>query len=328
MTERAVVNTTMQMGLETVPGTGVAAGKSLNAFSITPAVKFDITRFRALGNKYASVGVPGRQWVEAKIAGVGTYGELIYLLSSVLVKVSPGTDGTTKTWTLTPALSAPDTVATYTVEQGSSVRAHKFEYGLVTELGLKFSRQAGVEIDGSMLGEALQDGITMTGTPSAVESTPLPIAGDDISVYLADSWAGLAGASASTRVLTAEWRVANRFNTLWVLDASQTSFVAVVETAPTVSLKLKMEADSAGMALLTTMGAGTTKWARIKCTGAAIETGKYYTLQIDGAYVLGEPSEFSDEDGVYAIEWNAEAIYDATAGKTIEAYMRNQVASL
>lgn len=329
MVERATVNNIVQMGLEGTAGTEVDAGKLLNAFSITPQVKFDLKRHRSMGNKYPSVAVPGRQWTEAKIEGVGTYGELIYLLSSALVKVSPSTDGTLpKLWTMAPALSAADTVATYTVEQGSGVRAHLFTHGIVTELGLKFSRTDGVAVGGSMLGMILQDGITMTSTPAAVESTPLPIAGDDISVYSATSWSGLAGASALTRVLSAEWRISNRFNALWVLDASKTSFVAAIETAPTVMLKVKMEADSAGMAYLTNMGAGTVTWFRIGCVGPLIESGKPYLLQIDGAYTLGEPSEFSDEDGVYAIEWNAEANYDATATKTIEVLMRNKVAAL
>jgi hypothetical protein len=318
----------VQIGAESTPGTGVAAGKLLGALELSGGIKTENKAFRPTGRKYNSFIVPGREWVEMKLSGQATYGEIVYPLCSILKNVTPSSDGTLpKLWTFAPALSAEDTVKTFTIEQGSSVRAHKFTYGLVTEFGLKFTR-TGCEIEGTMIGQRITDAITLTATPAAIEDPYVPVAGTQIDVKLADSWAGLAGASVYTRMLAAEWRVGERFKPLWVLDSSKTSWVAHVETPPKVQLKLLVEADATGMALLDLMRAGTGKWARISATGALIESGKPWSLQIDGAYNILEAAEWKDEDGVYAIEWTLEAVYDATATKTIEVIVRNRVASL
>lgn len=328
MPERATISQVVQVGAESTPGTGVAAGKLLGALQLSGGIKAENKAFRPTGRKYSSFVVPGREWVEMKLSGQATYGEIVYPLCSILKNVTASADGTLpKLWTIAPALSAEDTVKTYTVEIGSGVRAHKFTYGLVTEFGLKFTR-AGCEIDGTMIGQRITDGITLTATPAAIENPYMPIAGTQIDVKLADSWSGLTAAGVYTRLLSAEWRVAERFKPLWVVDSSNTSWVAHVETPPKVQLKLMVEADATGMALLDLMRAGTAKWARIACTGSLIESAKPYSLQIDGSYDVLDVSEWKDEDGVYAIEWTLEAVYDATATKTIEVIVRNKVASL
>jgi hypothetical protein len=328
MTERATISQVVQIGAESVQGTAVAAGKLLGALELSGGIKAENKAFRPTGHKYSSFVVPGKEWVEMKLSGQATYGEIVYPLCSILKNVSPTADGTLpKLWTFTPALSTEDTVKTYTIEQGSTVRAHSFAYGLVTEFGLKFTRD-GCEVSGTMIGQRISDGITLTSTPAAIEDPYMPIAGTQIDVKLADSWAGLAGASVFARMLQAEWKISDRFKPMWVLDSSKTSWVAHVESPPKVELKLLVEADAAGMALLTLMRAGTGKWVRIACTGAAIESGKYWSLQIDGSYNVLAAAEWKDEDGVYAIEWTLEAVYDATAVKTIEVIARNKVASL
>jgi hypothetical protein len=267
MAERATNSQIVQVGVESTPGTAVAATKLLGSLELSGGIKTENTSFKPTGRKYASFIVPGREWVEMKLAGLASYGEICYPLSSILKAVTATADGTLpKLWTFAPALSTEDTVKTFTVEQGSAVRAHKFTYGIVSELGLKFSRK-GCEIDGTMIGQRITDGITLTATPTAVEDPYVPIAGTQIDLKLADSWSGLTGASVFARMLAAEWRIKDRFKPLWVLDSSKTSWVAHVETVPTVELKILVEADATGMALLDLMRAGTNKWARISCTG-------------------------------------------------------------
>jgi hypothetical protein len=330
MADRATVANVIQIGAESTstPGTEVDAGKLVASLEITGGIKSENTMFRPSGWKYGSFVIPGREWSEWKLGGQATYGELVYLLASILKSTTPVSDTSTgKKWTFTPALSAEDTVQTYTVEMGSSVRAHQFLYGMVSELGLKFTRDR-VEIDGTMIGQRITDGITLTSTPAAIESTPKPILGSQVSVLVADSWAGLASGTTLTRVLSAEWRVANRHGPLWVLNAANTSFVAQIELPPKVTLKLMMEADATGMGYLTLMRAATKKWVEIQAVGETIESGKTYLLQLDGCFNVSEPAEFSDQDGVYAIEWTLEAVYDSTATKTIEAIVRNILSAL
>jgi hypothetical protein len=327
--ERATVAQVIQLGMENPSGTAVAATKLVSSFNLDGGIKAENIPFRGGGRKYSSFVVPNKEWSEWKISGQATYGEIVYLLNSILTVTNPVADTTLgKKWTFTPALSAEDTVKTYTVEIGSPVRAMRFAYGIVSELGLKFSRSTGVEIDGTMLGTAITDDHTLTAGCAAIEAIPIPMTGKQLDFYVADSWAGLAGASSFARCLSAEWRISNRFSPLWVIASANGSWVAHVETVPQVRLKVLVEADSAGMAFLTLMRAATPKWGSLKAVGATIESGKTYLFQHDGAYNVLNASDFRDQDGVYAIEWELEAVYDSTATKTYEVTVRNLLAAL
>lgn len=327
MAERSTVSQITQIGVETTPGTSVAANKLLASLEITGGIKAQNKKFRPQGRKYSSFIVPGREWTEWKLGGQVTYGEVVYALSSIMGAATITGTGTAKSWVFTPKLAAEDAVKTFTVEQGSSVRAHKYTYGLINELGFKFTRD-GVEYEGAMLGQRLVDAVTMTGSPTAIETPPVPVPGTAISIYLADSWSGLAGAAAATRILTVDWKMGSRFNPLWVLDASKSSFAGHLETVPNVAATVTLEADATGMALLDLMRNASVKWMRIECKGPEIETGKPWLFQIDGAYNVLEPTEFKDQDGVYAVGWTLEPVYDATAQKTVEVTVQNKLASL
>ncbi len=327
MAERSAQTMVAQLGVEATPGANQAANKKLSSVSITGGIKAEIEGFTPAGQKYPAFYVPGREWATWKIAGKVTYGELPYLLSSIL-KTTTATSDTSngKKWVFTPALAAEDTVQTYTLEQGSSVRAHKANYFLVTELGFKFTR-AGVEYDGAAISQALIDAITLTSA-TAVENPMVPVLGSQVSVKFADTWAGLDVASALTRVYEVNWKISSRFADLWVLDSSKTSFVAHVEDTPKIAGDVIMQADAAGMAYLDVMRNATRKWMRISATGADIDTGRPFLFQIDGCYQVSGATEFTENQKTTAIGWTFAPVYDATATKTYEVTVRNKLASL
>lgn len=235
------------------------------------------------------------------------------------------TAGSSYTWTFSPAQSAADTVATYTVEQGSAVRAHQFMYGLVTALTLAFARDE-CNLSGSMIGQRLADGISMTEAPTAVAL--IPLLPTEVSVYLSATQAGLAGASAQDRAIKTELAIGGRFGPIWPLKAANTSWAAHVETEPAVTAKLLVEADAAGMALLTNMRAGSTHWLRIKAEGTTIESTHKYSLTIDMAVKVEKPNKFEDSDGLYAISWDLALVHDATWGKGLSISLVNTLADL
>jgi hypothetical protein len=151
-----------------------------------------------------------------------------------------------------------------------------------------------------------------------------------VSVYLDTTSAGL-GTTKLTRVLSAEVSIGSRFDPVWVLDAANPSFVAHIEAEPDVTLDLTVEADAAGMALLTALRDGTTRFIRIRCVGAQIEavTPTYFhEMYFDMAVKVADTGGFSDEDGVYAIEFNFVAVHDATWGKAYEATLFNTMTAL
>lgn len=329
MTDRASIFQGIQLGVESTHGTGVAADKQLLSLTCEPTIEMESSTFKPTGHKYPTIVVPNREWTSAKLGGPLTYGEIVYLLSSVLEVVTPARNipstGLSYTWTFNPAQAAADTVKTFTVEQGDSSRAHKFTYGLVTELGIAFSRNE-ITLDGAMIGQRLDDDITMTATPTAIEVVPvLPGQGN---LYLSDTQAGLAGASALDRGFAFGFKIGNRFGPIWPIKSTATSFDGHVETEPSAECTLLMEADDTGMGLLTNMRAGSTKWARIQYLGDTIETIYKYKFQIDVPLKITKVNSLGDQDGIYAVEYTAVPAYDATWAKPFEVVVVNKVASL
>src|ERR1044072_4911098 len=244
MAERTAVTQLLQVGLETTPGTAVAAGKLLPSLMLTSGIDGSFNEIRSSGFKYPADEVIGKEWSTSKLSGSPTYDEMTYLLSSVLAKVTPSTSDTSaKTWAITPSSTAEDTIATFTIEQGSPVRANKFAYGIVHELSLKGDREK-VEVSGSIMGQLFTDGITLTATPTGVPLVPMfP---KEFDVYI-DPTSGALGTTKLTRCLAWEIGIRNRFGPLWVVDSSKASWLKHIEQPIDMSVKLTLEADAEGM---------------------------------------------------------------------------------
>jgi hypothetical protein len=325
MAERIAITEITQLGIETTPGTPVTATKKLQAISIAPAIKVDVTSFRPLGGKFATLAALGKDWTEAEISGIASYSDLTYIFASLLSYGAPQQQGTTPAykWTFTPSQNSADTIKTYTVESGSSVRAGRFSYGIVTEFGLEISRDS-AEVSGTMLGQKYEDNITLSST-TAVE--PVPILPTQVDVYMDNSAANI-GTTKLTRVLSASFDISDRFGPLWVLNSAASGYVAHVETVPTVTLKLLMEADSTGMEPLTALRGSAKRFLRIKATGPLIQNPYNYEFVLDMCGLVTDVSDFSDEDGVYAIEWTFTATYDANWGKALTVSLTNTLSAL
>lgn len=327
MADRASIFEGVQIGVETTPGTAVAANKKLQSMSIRPGVRTEITKFRPSGVKFHTLTAQNKEWVEAAIEGQPTYTEIIYPLSSIMAGSVDSGDGGTPvayTWTFGIAANGADTTKTFTIEQGSSLRAHKFTYGLVTALNFEFNRSE-LRMAGSMVGQRLTDNITMTASPTSLAL--VPILPNHVTVYLDNNAAGL-GTTDLERVLSASLEISDRFGQLWTLNAANESWAAHIETAPTVKVKLKVEADATGMALLETMRTGDSKFMRIDAVGNAINAETDYQFKLDLALKVTNVSDFADEDGIFAIEWEFDVVYDATWGKALELVVVNGLGSL
>lgn len=327
MAERSALNQTIQIGVESTPGTAVAAPTRLQAIGIEPTVDVEMDQFRPMGQKYRAITTLGKEWVTANITGRGSYTELIYMFSSVIGTATVTNPGTLAyNWQFVPESFDDDLPKTFTVEHGSSVRADEFNYGIVTELGMTFNRTA-IEVSGSMMGRALTDGITMTGAPTAVDL--VPIIPTQVSVYMDDTSAGL-GSTKLTRAISAEFNLGSRFGPVWILDAANPQYVNHIETEPDLTMSMTLQADAQGMALLDTMRTGATKFIRIEATGGtdSIESGQDYTFTLDLAGKVADTNGFSDEDGVYAVEFNFVGVHDDTWGQAYEVNLKNAISAL
>lgn len=327
MAERQWINQVCQIGVEATAGTAVAANKRLSALSLLPNVKANVQRFRPQGYKYPTVTALGKEWTEAPLSGVPTYTEIVYPLSSVLgtaVIDTPVGGTASRTWTFTPSTTVDDAPKTFTIEMGSAVRAHRITYGIVDNFILNFDRDD-TSLSGSVLGRRIEDGITLTPTPTEVAL--VPAIGAQFSVYM-DSTSGGLGTTKLLRVLNGSFKIQNRFGPLWVVDAAQASWVTHLELEPTLEFEMTVEADAAGMGLLSNMRAGDTRFFRIAAAGPIIEGALSYQIIIDFAGKVGEINDFSDEEGVYAIKYVIAGVHDGTWGKSMQVIVQNNLTAL
>lgn len=153
-TDRALVAERRQLGVETTPGTAVPTTKLLQAmsFDLRPDAEIDV--YGPDGQKYDTVTILNKEWTSFPISGRPTYTELVYPLSGVLgapVITTPGGATLARKWVWTPQVSAPDAVSTFTLMQGvpGGTAAERAAFGLITELGLQFSRNGGNEMSGA-----------------------------------------------------------------------------------------------------------------------------------------------------------------------------------
>ena len=170
----------------------------------------------------------------------------------------------------------------------------------------------GCKLGGTMIGQKVSDGIALTAAPTAVENQP--ILTTDLDVYLDTTSAGL-GTTKLLRALKANITIGNRFAPLWVMNSANGSFVTHIETVPKVNVELMVEADALGMAQLTQLRGGTTMYLRVQATSALLAgTAFPYQFQFDLAGKISAVADYSDENGVYAIQFTHDAIYDPAWG--------------
>lgn len=171
MPDRATVFELTQIGVETTPGTTVAATKKLLGTSIDPSIRSETTTHRPKGSRFTTVAIQNKEWVEATITqDVAVYTDTSYLLAGLLGNPSISVvSGSVYLHEWDPISFAPYTPKTFTVENGSYVRAMEFGYGLVTGLNMTFGRD-GVSLGGSMIGQLLSDGSSLTAGTAEVQT--------------------------------------------------------------------------------------------------------------------------------------------------------------
>lgn len=337
MPEISTVSQKTQIGVETTPGTPVAATKILTASQIAPGQQASTTPYRASGFKVNNVVVRGKEWTEAGISGPLTYTEPVYFLNSLMKAVTtPAVPTNTPTatvgkrWVFNSSPNSEDTIKTLTVEQGSTTRGKRFGYGIVTSWGFTANRDS-VTQTGSLMGQLLEDPFTMTTLASAAEIPLIPVLPDHINLYIASTAAGLDAASVLNRGFEFTVGIGNKVAPVWPLRRANTSWAAPVETPIEYTASITMEADTEGMALLTNFRANTKVFIRLQAQGAQIEAGTpgvYELFQFDFCGFISEPGGYGDQDGVVSKTWGLTGSSDSTWGKMYECIIHNTMAAL
>lgn len=329
MPERTVITELIQLGIESTYGTSVAATKRFASMGFDISPEFEATRIRPMGFKVDTIVAPVREWAGGDIVGYPTYNELPYVFSSLLKETTPSTTTGVTTWTWDWSTTSVETVKSYTIEQGdTATRAHKITGGVITGWNCTWTRTADPTMGGTVIGQAFTDGITPTAALTA--AAPIPVLPTHIDVYADSAWAGV-GTTKLLRVMEVGVSIESMWDGLWVLNTSNTSFVALIQQAPDITLTLTVEADAAGMAHLTQMRAGTAQAFQIKATGPNIAGGTpttAHSLKIDFMGAIDGPPELGETDGVRTAQWSVRNTHDATSGKALRVILVNGVASL
>jgi hypothetical protein len=196
---------------------------------------------------------------------------------------------------------------------------------LISDLTLSFGREE-TSISGSAIGTALEVPFPLTAAPTEIEL--IPITGPQIKIYMADSYAGLDAAPALSGAFSLEWALTDRFGPAWFLNGKNV-YDQHVELEPTLELTLMQEADAEGMSLLPIMRTGQTKYIRVEAEGEQIGAGPdNYLFQLDTACKVTDVGDFSDEEGVYAIEYTLGGFHDSSMGGATKATVVNGLAAL
>lgn len=313
----------IQVGVESTPGTPVAANKKLLAVSMTPSPQAETKPFKAMGNKYASFAALNKEWSSINIDGAPTYNEIVYLLSGLLHYAAPVQQGATAAykWTFVSNTSAADTGKSFTIEQGDASSAWRVAGAKISGLTFGFGRNA-VSVSGSGVGEALETGITLTAGPTAL--SPVPILPSHLKFYMENTYAALAGATALTNSFNMEWSLTDKFGLAWPVGQDPES----VEGEPNASGKITVATDTAGMGLITTLRNASTKWFKIEATGGLIATPYYQKFTIIFPAQVQSVGDFTDLDNVYTVEFGLLPIHDASWGKSVSIEVITNLSAL
>ncbi len=327
--ERSSISQAVQIGVEAVPGTAVAATRRLGSIGVELGVQADVNAQRPTGQKYANLQVLGKEWSEASVSGNPAYPELPYLFASLMSAptITPVLNGTVPVaslWTFDSSSFGADNPKTFTVEQGDAVRAQRAAYALLSDLTVGWSRDE-VTLDGTMMARAIEDGIALT--PAAAMLPQVPVRPAELSVYLDGAPADL-GLTKLLRAISGDWKLASRFGPVWVVDAAQPSYVAHVEGEPEATFTLLQQADAQGMANLVSMRNGSTRFCRLEAVGPIIAGTVRHKMTLDMAGQISDVGSFSDEDGVYAAEWTFGAVHDPDWGRAMKVQITTTTAAL
>jgi len=188
----------------------------------------------------------------------------------------------------------------------------------------------------SLTGGASTATVTTVTAGAAISAVALvPVLPTQISVYaFSSAQASISDTTNETStyrlsdVMEITLPITGRYAEYWTLDASQSSFNAMIEAAPTLQFTTKMQANSAGFAYLNTLRSGGTVYFRIKAVGAVISSVEHYEMTIDLAGKVTAASEIADSDGVYAVTWTWDAVPTLANGGPIEIAVVNNITAL
>ena len=312
----ASINQQTQVGVEVTQGTAVAANKLLECFTFQLGIEAAVAFYRATGRKYPAEQEENQEWTSGTMDGNLDYNGLVYPLSGIAGAATIGaadSSATAKLWTFKPPIAGNTSAKTFSFEQGDSIRARKFAYGLFTKFGYKGDRTS-FTCSAELIGQLLTDGISLTSTPTAIALAP--VVANQVDIYM-DTTSGDIGTTKLTGVISVEYSMESVYGPAWFLNRANPSWSSHVDMEPKSTFKLMVQADAQGMGFLDQLRSGDTLYFQVNAQGQQIASDGgggsdpvYQSFVHEFAAKLDKPDKWSDSSGIYAIQWNTQIVED------------------
>lgn len=282
--ERTAAFQQAQIGLESTLGTQVAATIKLQSFSIIPRAAVVTKKFVPKGRIVPTLIPIGKDYTTARVeSDAPSYEEIGYFLKSAMSgDAAPIIVGDAAT-TAVQGLSCE-------VGDGGATDV-KFAMGIVNGFTFRVT-QEDVSFSGEMFGKQLT---VAARTGALTDAAVTPIQPSE-AVLVIDG-------STVAKWLEIVLESTGRWQMVWFAGA----LYSIVEVVPTLRATLKVEADATGMGYLTSWfrGGNATKTLSLTCTSGT------KVLKFEAGVKINEPQEFSDEDGVYALQYDLQMVKGA-----------------
>lgn len=168
--ENAIIFQGLQLGVETTPGTAVSANKRLPCTNLEGfSIDIPTETFTPTGQKVAEDVVQGKGVSVANLAASPiSPNDIVYMLSSYLdqaVVTTPGGGTLSRDWLFVPRYNSPDTLQTFTFDQGSFVGAGRAVFSVFNALKMRIDAGSVMsEMTGSVLARLVDmDGVYPSG---------------------------------------------------------------------------------------------------------------------------------------------------------------------
>lgn len=321
----------IQIGAETVAGTGVAATTKWRGGG-TIQDDLDLV-FVEEDTGY--IGGTDRTYIQKYGATLeldeveATFEQLPYLGMMGIKSVTSGESdgaGDGKIWAFPLPTTSQNTIKTYTFEGGDDQQEEEFTYGYAESI--KITGKAGEALKMSAVIKGRQvTASTFTGALSL--PTVEEILFGKGALYI-DAIGGTIGTTQKSNTLLAmEWTIKTGWQPVYTGDRLDLSFVKCVK--PDAPLKITFEHDSTATAEIANWRAQTSRLLQLKWIGTAVGVGAAYSYKTFIINLAGRWQNFQkiDEiDGNDVITGTFMPRYNATAQRFAEMIVVNTLAAL
>lgn len=316
--------------VESAHGTaGTASYRLFTDLSLMLDADGETDEFTPAGLAVPTVVSSDKELTKATLTGRFGFNSVPYPLSAAYGTAVIGTPsgGTvSREWVWTPAVDSEIDPVSFTWEQGQAAYAVRATYGTLAGFGFSWGRGP-IEVSGDGFAQALATGISLTSASLGTVSPTVLAYGKNVNVYLDDP-GGTVGTTLLTRAISGEWQFGTGRAPAFYVNQTAQDFAHTADGDPPRDVSLVMQANSAGMALLTNWRNGTNKLMRVELIGGTIEGTIRYRAYFDCALLFkGVPSR-SEQDRVFGVTHDMGITFDETWQKAVQITVINKLTSL